>query len=565
MGKKVSCIGLETLVLLQSNNMINEKQILEKAQKKGGISTLKAYLRLSGPGWLQSAITLGGGSLGGALFLGVFGGYSLLWVQLLAMTLGVIMLCAISYVTLSTGRSPFEAIRNDINPVLAWGWLLASLMANLVWVLPQYSLAYAAISDNLFPDYFVDAGEGTKYVVSLILLFFVTGVTFFYGRKNIGIRVYEFILKIMVAGIVLCFMAVVIDLSMNADDFNILEILNGFIPNLNDLTNPISTYQKLIDSVPNEIARAFWTQEIVNAQQMRMVAAAAAAVGINMTFLLPFSMLSKGWTREFRGLAIFDLSTAMIIPFVLAVSCVVIVAAYKFHGKPYEGLLKEESGRVMVIEDSPAKKSYDNWISQRTASNISLMKIPISDSEKKLAAVLVPRDLKDFAKTLPSTTLFGFGVLAMTLSTISLLMLISGFIFCEMLGIKHGGLVQKLGVVTGSIGVLWPMLWTGESKAYLVVVTSSFGYILFPIACLAFFLMMNSKRFLGDDMPRGVNRIVWNTLMGISLLITGLAAGYTATTKTINGIPVGTYGFIGFIILILIGQLYIRKKHQLSS
>lgn len=36
---------------------------------------LPVYLRLSGPGWLQSAITLGGGSLAGSLYLGVIGGF----------------------------------------------------------------------------------------------------------------------------------------------------------------------------------------------------------------------------------------------------------------------------------------------------------------------------------------------------------------------------------------------------------------------------------------------------------------------------------------------------------
>ena len=60
-------------------------------------------MRLSGPGWLQSAITLGGGSLIGALFLGVLGGTNLIWLQLVAIIMGVVMLSAISYVTLSTG------------------------------------------------------------------------------------------------------------------------------------------------------------------------------------------------------------------------------------------------------------------------------------------------------------------------------------------------------------------------------------------------------------------------------------------------------------------------------
>ncbi len=72
--------------------------------------------QLSGPGWLQSAITLGGGSLAGALFLGVLGGTSLMWLQLVAIIMGVIMLSAISYVTLSTGGRPFRGDQRRNQP-----------------------------------------------------------------------------------------------------------------------------------------------------------------------------------------------------------------------------------------------------------------------------------------------------------------------------------------------------------------------------------------------------------------------------------------------------------------
>ena len=41
----------------------SDRQRLIEAQQKGGLTKLKAYLQLSGPGWLQSALTLGGGSL----------------------------------------------------------------------------------------------------------------------------------------------------------------------------------------------------------------------------------------------------------------------------------------------------------------------------------------------------------------------------------------------------------------------------------------------------------------------------------------------------------------------
>ena len=82
-------------------------------------------------------------------FLGVLAGYSLLWLQPMAIILGVIMLSAISHVTLSTGQSPFASINNEINPVLGWGWAVATIMANIVWCLPQFSLGTAAVTQNL--------------------------------------------------------------------------------------------------------------------------------------------------------------------------------------------------------------------------------------------------------------------------------------------------------------------------------------------------------------------------------------------------------------------------------
>ena len=39
-----------------------ERKYLQEAESKGLLSCLVAYTKLSGPGWLQSAITLGGGS-----------------------------------------------------------------------------------------------------------------------------------------------------------------------------------------------------------------------------------------------------------------------------------------------------------------------------------------------------------------------------------------------------------------------------------------------------------------------------------------------------------------------
>lgn len=52
---------------MTTEKAFRDREILSEAQSRGSVSTLRAFFRLSGPGWLQSAITLGGGSLGGAL------------------------------------------------------------------------------------------------------------------------------------------------------------------------------------------------------------------------------------------------------------------------------------------------------------------------------------------------------------------------------------------------------------------------------------------------------------------------------------------------------------------
>ena len=82
----------------------------------------------------------------------------------------------------------------------------------------------------------------------------------------------------------------------------------------------------LVGQLPADV-QEFWNERIVTQQRARMIGAAATAVGINMTFLMPYSLLHRGWDRTFRGLARFDLSTGMAIPYIIVTSCVVIAAA----------------------------------------------------------------------------------------------------------------------------------------------------------------------------------------------------------------------------------------------
>ena len=144
----------------------------------------------------------------------------------------------------------------------------------------------------------------------------------------------------MVAVIVLSFFAVVIKMTLSETGLPWGEILAGFIPDFSLLSQPAAKLQAALDAV-GEGGREFWRAKILATQTDRMIAAAGTAVGINMTFLLPYSMLKRGWNKDFRGLAGFDLATGLFIPFLLATSCVVIASATQFHGQYDPALLGE--------------------------------------------------------------------------------------------------------------------------------------------------------------------------------------------------------------------------------
>ena len=502
-----------------TGNTQAERELLTTAQANGLGATVGAFLKLSGPGWLQGAITLGGGSLASSLYLGVLAGYSLMWLQPLAMILGIIMLSAIAYVTLSTGERPFQAIRDHVNPVLAWGWALAVAAANIVWCLPQFSLANGVLSQNLLPgilgaDGILTAAGGanaSRGVVSLSLLVVATIITWSYDRGGWGLRLYETMLKCMVAFIVICFLGVVVTLSRSAEGLEWSAIFAGLVPDFGQFFVPAATFSPMLDAIGplGDQARQFWSDRIVSKQQDVIISAAATAVGINMTFLFPYSLLRKGWGKEFRGLAIFDLATGMLIPFVLATGCVVIASAAQFHTRVTDDFVVEGDS---VIPSAEYQQPYESLLAIRNENVDS----EIGLAERLIAAALVDRKAKHLSGALVPLTgafvadiIFGFGVLAMALSTISLLMLISGFVFCEIFGVKPEGWLFRMATLPAGIaGFFGPFLW-GKASFYLAVPTSVFGFVLLPFAYITFVFLMNQRSLLGENLPTGGKRLLW--------------------------------------------------------
>lgn len=572
----------EKRVMHMNPRIEKDRQMILDAKAKGRGPLAWVFIKLSGPGWLQSGITLGGGSLSSSLYLGVLVGFSFMWLQPLAMILGIIMMSAIAYVTLSTGERPLRGINQHVSPVLGWGWLLASMMANLVWSLPQFALGTAAIRQNLVPSLLgpsVMDVDHSKMIAGAIFLVLALTATLTYSAGGKGVKVFEIMIKSIVSLIVLCFIGVVIRLSYEGKiDWG--QIGSGLIPDLSLFNKPTDKIMPHIQKVGEQF-QSYWSNMIVGQQRDVMISAAATAVGINMTFLLPYSMLRKGWDKVFRGLAIFDLSTGLFIPFILATGCVVIASSSQFHAVPATGFVAEEPGGEVVGEPAAnLVNGYNGLLKGRLKSEIGaedfakLTPEQIAEktealpwADKRMAAILVKRDAFNLAETLEpligskwSQYIFGLGVIGMALSATTMLMTINGLCFCELLNLPARGWPQRIGSLMVAVGALGPFFWS-DAAPYLAVPTSVFAMVLLPIAYFAFFFLMNQVSYLGSAMPRGLRRVWWNILMALAAGAATLGSVWSLWSK-IRWL--GIILLVGFIALTIVVHI-LRGPKKLTN
>lgn len=489
-----------------------EKAQLRELESKPLLSRMGGYFKMSGPGWLQSALTLGGGSAGSSLFAGALMGYTLLWVQPFAMFLGVIMMSALAYQTLSTRKRPFHAVNQYAHPLLGWGWALASLIASIVWSFPQFNLAGSVVGDiftsgresfpsfvmslgRMFATHETDAKAAEAGYAILSAPFFVAitlYVTWNYSKGSRGVRLFENTLKIMVAGIVLCF--AIVAFKTGVDWGKLAKGFTGF-------------------HIPRDMDGLGV-----------LIAMSATAVGINMTFLFPYTLMARGWGREHRGLAKFDLGIGMLVPFVLATTFVIVSSANVLHPDLATEMKKAETERAAVVDDTSL--SAEQREEKLAEINARLDKAKGS----RRNAVYMAQTLEPFLGKHLSHIVFGLGIIGMTISSIVMLMLVSGFIMTEVTGDQPYGTAYKIGVLMPAVGFLGPILW-GKLAFWLVVPTSVICFFFLPIAYVTFFVMMNSKAYMGDDRPEGLNRLIWNIGMGLAILVVSVGGVYMIYKK----------------------------------
>ena len=415
---------------------------------------IRGYLGLLGPGYLQSAMTLGGGTVSSALFAGALFGYSLLWVAPVAMALGLVMLSAISWQTLSTGERPWLAMKTHAGPAFAWAWAIGAVLSSVIWQFAQYALASAVLVDVADALGFPGISPIATGAVVLVWAVAISGI---YGRSPAAVRIYERLLQAMVWGIVLCFGWVV-------------------------LRTGISDWGAL--------ARGFFAFEIPDTRAgvagvTLVLSGLSAAVGVNMVFLYPYTMLAKGWGREHRELSRVDLVLGMFVPYTIAVSLVVIATANTLHLDPaYEGI------RLSPVE----------------------------------AAQVLGRGIGPLA----GRVVFGVGVLGMALSSITLQMLTCGFVAAELFDLEVGSAKHRLATWLPVPGVLGCVYWS-DIAVWVAIPTNIVCGLFLPAAYAGFCVLQRSPVYLGDDRPTGGAGRVWLAAMiGVTAFLAGFFLWYVA-------------------------------------
>jgi len=200
-----------------------------------------------------------------------------------------------------------------------------------------------------------------------------------------------------------------------------------------------------------------------------------AAVGVNMTFLYPYTLLARGWGKEHRGLKNFDLGTSMFIPFILATSFVTIACA--------------------------------------NTLNVQGIKVQ--------GAVDAAHALEPLVGLAFGRLIFSFGILSMCLTTIVIEMLICGFVLSEMFRFEYRGWAYRASTMLANIGILGAFT---SMPFWLPVIASSFNLLMMPVAYICFFILQNKKSYLGEEVNRGIKGTTWNVILVLAILVVATGA-----------------------------------------
>jgi len=248
----------------------------------------------------------------------------------------------------------------------------------------------------------------------------------------------------------------------------------------------------------------------------------------------------------------------LFIPFVLATTCLIIVAATQYHAQPDSAVNQFAYVNILDQKLSSDNQEFNNLSTQ----SVEELREAANEHDKQMSILLAKRNTHDLASTLQpllgswATLIFGLGVLAMAISTILVHMMMNGYAISEAMGNPKNKKLYIYGAaIPALLGVFSPFLWQGSIKTALVIPASVIATIFLPIAYIAFMILINNKKIMTDDLPK--NRLLVNTIMllagGVALFASLWAIYGKMMSQLYYEQLIAVFGLILFVVVIGIG------------
>jgi len=257
---------------------------LEELENKSFPIRIWGHLRISGPGFMDSALTLGAGTMTAAMLSGALFGYKTMWLLWVSMGLGLFMMAAMARFTC---RGGFRIIDMQNR---SHGWVVGSLMTALIGTAAvavifnygQYSLGTHLI-ESLTPMIGFKFPRQINWVVYMAL---TSALILSYGQRGRrGIRLVENFMKLSIGVMLVCFGACLIVVGVKWGAF----FKGLFVP---------------------------WLPSGVQGLDL-FIASSAAAIGVMDWVFFHYAGLARGWGRKHETQARFDVFVGLFLPFVL--------------------------------------------------------------------------------------------------------------------------------------------------------------------------------------------------------------------------------------------------------
>jgi manganese transport protein len=246
--------------------------------------SVQSFFKQMGPAWIVSAVACGPATMASVSVAGSLFGYELLWVVMLSALLAFVAQYMAAKLGILSGKGVISLVDENLGPFWGWALMIDALFAT--W------LASTVLMKALVATTGLVTGVATPWwsVMYVVLIALLIGVG--------GYKTLETICKVLVSGVVLCFLITVLKVAPSMSD-----VIRGAVP-----------------SIPGGMDSA-----------LMMAGIMGGAVHITIIAMHTYNVNARGWGREHMELAWKDTFYSMFVAFGLYSLAIYLAAGSVLH------------------------------------------------------------------------------------------------------------------------------------------------------------------------------------------------------------------------------------------